>query len=80
MKPPPGLGVYRDNGKEKWKLLQYNRVYVMTMEKKMERTMVYWGIYGDNGKENGNYRDQRDSDTGAPYSSFYSPQYIRRHP
>ena len=21
----------------------------------METTIVYWGIYGDNGKENGNY-------------------------
>ena len=25
------------------------------MEKKMETTIVYWGLYGDNGKENGNY-------------------------
>ena len=25
------------------------------MEKKMEATMVYWGLYGDNGKENENY-------------------------
>ena len=28
------------------------------MEKKMETTVVYWGymgLYGDNGKENGNY-------------------------
>ena len=25
------------------------------MEKKMETTIVYWGLYWDNGKENGNY-------------------------
>ena len=25
------------------------------MEKNMETTIVYWGIYRDNGKENGNY-------------------------
>ena len=25
------------------------------MEKKMKTTIVYWGIYGDNGTENGNY-------------------------
>ena len=25
------------------------------MEKQMETTMVYWGLYRDNGKENGNY-------------------------
>ena len=31
------------------------------MENKMETTIVYWGLYGDNGKENGNH-----------YSIFYS--------
>ena len=25
------------------------------MEKNMETTIVHWGLYGDNGKENGNY-------------------------
>ena len=25
------------------------------MENKMEATMVYWGLYGDDGKENGSY-------------------------
>ena len=25
------------------------------MEKKMETTLVYWGVYIDNGKENGSY-------------------------
>ena len=25
------------------------------MEKKMETTIAYWGLYRDNGKENGNY-------------------------
>ena len=25
------------------------------MEKKMETTIVNWGLYWDNGKENGNY-------------------------
>ena len=30
-------------------------VYMGIMEKKMETTIVYWGLYEDNGKENGNY-------------------------
>ena len=25
------------------------------MEKKKETTIVYWGLYGENGKENGKY-------------------------
>ena len=25
------------------------------MEKKMEATVVYWGVYRDNGKDNGSY-------------------------
>ena len=25
------------------------------MKKKMETTIVYWNLYGDNGKENGNH-------------------------
>ena len=25
------------------------------MEKKMEATVVYWGVYWDNGKDNGSY-------------------------
>ena len=25
------------------------------MEKKMDTTIVYWGLYGENGKENGYY-------------------------
>ena len=25
------------------------------MENQMETTIVYWGLYGDNGKENGNH-------------------------
>ena len=31
------------------------------MEKKMETIILglYWGLYRDNGKENGNYRDYR---------------------
>ena len=29
--------------------------YIGIMENKMETTIVYWGLYGDNGKENGNY-------------------------
>ena len=31
------------------------RVYMWIVENKMETTIVYWGLYGDNGKENGNY-------------------------
>ena len=26
------------------------------MEMKMETTVVFWGLYGDKGKENGNYQ------------------------
>ena len=29
--------------------------YIGIMEKKMETTIVYRGLYRDNGKENGNY-------------------------
>ena len=27
--------------------------YIGIMENKMETTIVYWGLHGDNGKENG---------------------------
>ena len=40
---------------KKWKLPLYIGVYIGIMEKKMETTSIYWGLYGDNGKENGNY-------------------------
>ena len=30
-------------------------VYIGIMEKKMETTILYGGLYWDNGKENGNY-------------------------
>ena len=41
----------------------------------METTIVYWGLYGDNGKENGSYYIQWDyiglsSDTWKP-QKFY---------
>ena len=29
------------------------RDYMGIMENKVETTIVYWGLYGDNGKENG---------------------------
>ena len=29
--------------------------YIGVMENKMETTIVYWGLYWGNGKENGNY-------------------------
>ena len=35
-----------------WKLLPY---IVVILENQMETTIVYWGVYRDNGKENGNY-------------------------
>ena len=39
------------------------------MEKKMETTIVYWGVYGDNGKENGNHYSlgfRAEGFTGVP--------------
>ena len=34
------------------------RDYVGIMENDMETTIVYWGLYGDNGTENGNHRER----------------------
>ena len=57
------LGLYRDNGKRKWKLLCIGLYwgYIEIMENKMETTMyrVILGLHRDNGKENGNYRNYR---------------------
>ena len=33
------------------------------MEKKMETAIVFWGLYGDNGKENGSYWEYLDPQT-----------------
>ena len=41
--------------KREWKLPLYVRVYTGIMENKMETTIICWGLYRDNGKENGNY-------------------------
>ena len=35
----------------KWKLLEYIGIYIGIMENEMETTVVYWGLYRDNGKE-----------------------------
>ena len=44
------------------------------MEKKMDTTIVYWGFYGDNGKENGYYYSilGLDGDNGKENGYYYS--------
>ena len=48
------LGFYWDNGKEKWKLLQYIGVLLGYWKRKMETAIVYWGSIGIMEKKNGN--------------------------
>ena len=40
------LGLYWENGKEKWKVSIVYWGYTGIMEKKMETTTVYWGHIG----------------------------------
>ena len=41
----------------------------------METTIVYWGLYGDNGKENGNYYNRVNS--GFMFQSEQSREELR---
>ena len=47
--------LYGENGKENGNYYCILEGYIGIMEKKMEPTVVYWGVYWDNGKENATY-------------------------